>query len=91
MRYKNISGATLTFYGVTFNPGDVKDVPGPINAPQLISTTEEITQPAAIIAVDTAKSAPAEPVIVVDAPKREAKTTTQKKKEANSDGKDNNQ
>lgn len=30
-RYKNLSLATKTFYGVTFKPGDEKDVPGYIN------------------------------------------------------------
>lgn len=31
MFYKNISSATKTFYGVTFNPGEIKEVPGYIN------------------------------------------------------------
>lgn len=31
MFYKNISIATKTFYGKTFKPGDIKDVPGYIN------------------------------------------------------------
>ena len=31
MFYKNISKATKTFYGVTFKPGDIKQVPGYIN------------------------------------------------------------
>lgn len=35
-RYKNLSLATKTFYGVTFKPGDEKDVPGYINAPKFI-------------------------------------------------------
>lgn len=29
-RYLNTSGATLTFHGVTFKPGDIHDVPEPI-------------------------------------------------------------
>ena len=29
--YKNIGQSTKTFYGVTFKPGDVKEVPGYIN------------------------------------------------------------
>lgn len=29
-RYLNTSGATLTFQGVTFRPGDIHDVPNPI-------------------------------------------------------------
>lgn len=36
MRYKNISPATKTFYGVRFKPGETKSVPGYINAPQFI-------------------------------------------------------
>lgn len=36
MIYKNLSGMTSTFYGVTFNPGDTKCVPGVINAPNFI-------------------------------------------------------
>lgn len=36
MIYKNLSGMTSTFYGVTFNPGDTKCVPGIINAPNFI-------------------------------------------------------
>jgi len=31
MFYKNMSIATKTFYGVTFNPGEIKEVPGYIN------------------------------------------------------------
>lgn len=31
MFYKNISTVKKTFYGVTFKPGDIKDVPGYIN------------------------------------------------------------
>lgn len=37
--YKNISLATKTFYGVTFKPGDVKEVKGPINHPRFIRVT----------------------------------------------------
>jgi hypothetical protein len=29
--YKNIGCSTKTFYGVTFDPGDIKGVPGYIN------------------------------------------------------------
>lgn len=31
MFYQNISRATKTFYGVTFKPGEIHDVPGYIN------------------------------------------------------------
>lgn len=36
MTYKNIGLSTKTFYGVSFAPGDIKDVPGYINAPGMI-------------------------------------------------------
>ena len=75
MRYKNISSATLEFYGVTFGPGEVKEVPGPINTPQFIRTNEPLT-------VVPAK---ADAAITNDAQKRTTKSTTQKK-EASSDG-----
>lgn len=32
MKYKNISGLTITTQGVTFKPGDIQDVPGTINS-----------------------------------------------------------
>ena len=31
VKYKNTSFATKTFYGVPFQPGEIKDVPGYIN------------------------------------------------------------
>ena len=34
--YKNISYSAKTFYGVKFNPGDVKSVPGYINSPSMV-------------------------------------------------------
>lgn len=33
MRYINLTSRTVTVRGVTFNPGDVHDVDGPINVP----------------------------------------------------------
>lgn len=35
-KYKNCSGSTYKFYGVTFDPGDVKYVGGPISHPKFI-------------------------------------------------------
>ena len=32
MYYKNLSSVAQTFYSVTFEPGDVRKVPAPINA-----------------------------------------------------------
>lgn len=36
MIYKNISRATKTFYGVTFKPGESREVPGYITNPDFI-------------------------------------------------------
>lgn len=36
MKYKNISYTEATFYGITFKPGEIKDVPGYINNPHFI-------------------------------------------------------
>lgn len=36
MIYKNISNVSQSFYGVKFNPGDIKEVPGYINSPDFI-------------------------------------------------------
>lgn len=36
MIYKNISACKKTFYGVVFNPGDIKEVPGYVNDRQMI-------------------------------------------------------
>ena len=36
MLYRNDSHKVMTFYGVKFNPGDVKDVPGNINHPRFV-------------------------------------------------------
>ena len=33
--YKNTSMYPLEFYGVTFGPGEIKEVPGWINCPQM--------------------------------------------------------
>lgn len=36
MKYKNTGMTSKTFYGVTFKPKDVKEVPGYINDPKFI-------------------------------------------------------
>lgn len=36
MKYKNISYTEATYYGITFSPGEIKDVPGYINNPHFI-------------------------------------------------------
>lgn len=40
LRYKNISNKPLTFYGVTFNSNETKEVPGYINHVKMIKVTE---------------------------------------------------
>lgn len=52
INYQNISCQPLTFYGVTFNPNEVKAVPGFINHPKMIRIKETITvKPKTIIEV----------------------------------------
>ena len=42
MYYKNLSNTIKTFYGVTFNPGDIKEVSGYINHPKFFITDKPI-------------------------------------------------
>lgn len=39
MIYKNISTCKKQFYGVTFNPGETKEVPGYVNDAKMILST----------------------------------------------------
>ncbi len=41
MFYKNFSNATFTFYGVTFKPGEIKEVEGYINHPKFVRITDK--------------------------------------------------
>jgi len=43
MKYKNSGRTTKTFYGITFRPGDIKDVPGYINATSFIPVKDTKT------------------------------------------------
>lgn len=43
--YKNTSLSVKTFYGVTFKPGDVNEVPGFINDPSMIRVTAKPKEP----------------------------------------------
>ena len=36
IKYKNISFSAKTFYGVKFEPGDTKEVPGFIDSPSMV-------------------------------------------------------
>lgn len=40
MIYKNTSRTTMTFYGIVFQPGDVKEVPGYINHPKFVCSDD---------------------------------------------------
>lgn len=40
VKYKNISFSAKTFYGVMFNPGEIKSVPGYINSPSMVRIIE---------------------------------------------------
>lgn len=42
IKYKNISSYPLTFYGVTFNPNETKEVPGYINHIKMIRVDESL-------------------------------------------------
>ena len=36
IKYKNISYSAKTFYGIRFEPGEIKSVPGFINSPSMV-------------------------------------------------------
>lgn len=42
MYYKNISSSVKTFYGVTFNPGEIREVNNYINHKMMIEVDEPI-------------------------------------------------
>ena len=76
--YKNASVIVKTFYGVTFNPGEVKGVPGFINDPKMIPTAEPQKKPSAVDSKPKMNSEK-HTNVVVKSPKQGGKT----------DGKDN--
>ena len=43
--YRNTSGTKKTFYGVTFKPGDVKEVKGFINSPGFVRVPSKPKEP----------------------------------------------
>lgn len=52
IKYKNISSYPLTFYNVTFNPNEIKEVPGFVNHPKMVRITETIQpKPRAVIEI----------------------------------------
>lgn len=61
--YKNIGQSTKTFYGVTFKPGDIKEVPGYINGQgmaRIFNSTEIALSKISKKRTYTKKSAPVE-------------------------------
>ena len=91
IKYKNISSYPLTFYGITFNPKEIKEVPGFINHIKMLRVNDNVKpEPKTQVII--------EPVVelksqVTEKPKRKY---TKKDKTSNnttggvSDGKDNN-
>lgn len=45
--YKNISYSAKTFYGVKFEPGEIKEVPGYINAIGMVRVFDKLSAPKA--------------------------------------------
>ena len=45
IKYKNISYSAKTFYGVKFEPGDIKEVPGYINANGMVRIFDKTSKP----------------------------------------------
>lgn len=97
MKYKNISCIKRTFYGVQFNPGETKEVPGYINHPKFVRISDKVDaapavakpvekkpEPKKIEAVETKP----EPKKVEAESKPNIKTT---KQEVTSNGSDSNQ
>lgn len=93
MKYKNISGFVLNAQGVTFNPGEVKDVPMKISSKHFIridetkKPTEKPSQPVQKSnrgrkpkqVVDLKSETTSEPKIVQDDQPKEADKNTNKK------------
>lgn len=101
IKYKNISPYPLTFYGVTFNPNEIKEVPGFVNHPRMVRIQEVVKkQPRAIISIAKAESKPiSKPDIKAEEnvqPVQTKRTYTRRNKTSNdittggvSNGKDN--
>lgn len=72
VKYKNISCSAKTFYGVTFKPGDVKEVPGYINC-------QGMTRIFGIAPVSANKTP------TYDSPKRGRKKSSESEKDSNAE------
>lgn len=87
MTYKNASLTTKTFYGVAFEPGQIKDVPGYINDTKFILIDmSDIKNP------DTCTKSDAGIKTMLKTPKAEKPRAekTNKKQGGKSDGTDSN-
>lgn len=73
MIYKNLSRATKTFYGVTFKPGEVHEVPGYINCTKFVRCSSEKLPANSAEADETSES-----VTEKMTPKRTARTKNSK-------------
>lgn len=50
MFYKNLAYSEKTFYGVTFKPGEIKEVPGFINDDNFIAVKKPEDKPKEVVA-----------------------------------------
>ncbi len=87
MIYKNLSYTTKTFYGVSFKPGEVHEVDGYINHPDIVAATESDLNKCNISG-STKKPEP----IKKSEPVKKSATSTKPimKEEVKSSGSDNN-
>lgn len=90
MRYKNISPFVKTFHGVTFNPGEIKDVCGNINDPAMIIVfgTADDTKQKSVEVADKMDSVITEPVKVQESESTETAETAPKsvRRKSNKEG-----
>ena len=93
--YKNTSLSVKTFYGVTFNPGDIHEVPGYINDPRMIRVSDKPKEPPKVESIKSPKAT----TPVADAPNKSKESKDLKEPTTNikleeqggeSDGTDNN-
>lgn len=78
--YKNIGKVTKTFHGVTFKPGDTKEVSNYINAHSFIriDTPNDVIKSASTKPVSTSSSAPEPKVPTKVDPKNQKKADNDK-------------
>lgn len=83
MIYKNTSRCNMTFYNVTFKPGEVKEVPGYINNIHFIRCNEaDLKKPENKPAKQTQKQVDNKPKVDVKQDTEDAKTSIDDKEKA---------